>query len=90
VRLTKLSCDGQTHCSVHSSIPIGDFGDLVIRLRLPSRGVLFLRLGMLSAARQATEVLAAVEEHGQNLVDNFVVVEPGRVRFKSPPDIDIL
>ena len=63
-----------------------DFGDLVIRLRLPSRGVLFLRIGMLSSDEQAKVVVDAVAEYGNQLLDEFVVVEPNRVRFKTKPE----
>lgn len=64
-----------------------DFGELVVLEQHVSTGVLLLRLGALHPIRRAAIVSAAIEEHGERLVDAFTVIEPGNVRIRrlGPP-----
>jgi predicted nuclease of predicted toxin-antitoxin system len=65
-----------------------DFGELVIRLRRASHGVVLYRLADLSREGQIEAVLAAFRDFGDQLRDSFAVVVPGTVRLRpldTPP-----
>lgn len=59
-----------------------DFGELVFRRRLHTRGVLLLRLAGLGNAAKATAVVAAVAAYDDQLTQAFTVVEPSAVRIR--------
>jgi predicted nuclease of predicted toxin-antitoxin system len=59
-----------------------DFGELVIRQRLPVRGVILLALDRLSNAMEADVVADIVSVHADKLPGNLVVIEPGRIRVR--------
>ena len=59
-----------------------DFGDLVVRQRLPAVGVLLLELDPLSNSAQADRVTAVVAMMADKLVGSIAVAEPGRVRLR--------
>ena len=62
-----------------------DFGELVVRLRRPSHGVVNIALGDLPAATRATIVAAGLIGLGDRIVGNIVTIGPGRVRVRPLP-----
>jgi predicted nuclease of predicted toxin-antitoxin system len=62
-----------------------DFGELVVRLRLPAHGVVNLALGDLTAAARARIATARLQELGDRIVGSLVTIEPGRVRIRPLP-----
>lgn len=58
-----------------------DFGNKVFRERRPHRGVVFLRLADERAYNKIETLRRLIEEHGDRLVDRFVVVTEEQVRF---------
>jgi predicted nuclease of predicted toxin-antitoxin system len=64
-----------------------DFGQLVFAGAAPSAGVVLSRYPA-SARQVAIQTLVQlVQEKGNQLHDCFAVVEPGKVRLKSRPDL---
>ncbi|MBI5446283.1 MAG: DUF5615 family PIN-like protein [Deltaproteobacteria bacterium] len=62
-----------------------DFGELVF-LKESSAGVLYLRMTPASASSVHEELARVLAEHGQTeLMKAFVVVEPGRHRYRRLP-----
>lgn len=59
-----------------------DFGELVIRQRFAVRGLILLELDPLSNAAEADAVVDVVSTHADKLLDNLIVIEPGRVRIR--------
>ena len=59
-----------------------DFGDLVYRQKLISRGVVLMRLEGLSNEAKAQIVTRALAEHGENMDFAFSVIAPGVVRVR--------
>ncbi|HKS96560.1 MAG TPA: DUF5615 family PIN-like protein [Terriglobia bacterium] len=59
-----------------------DFGELVIRQRLPVSGIVLLELDRLSNEAEAGIVAEIVSSHSNKLPGNLVVVEPGRIRVR--------
>lgn len=61
-----------------------DFGDLVVRLQLPTHGVVIvsLRGKSLSADRQCELVLQCLDELGDQIGKSLVTIEPGRWRLR--------
>jgi predicted nuclease of predicted toxin-antitoxin system len=59
-----------------------DFGELVIRQRLGVRGMILLALDRLSNAMEADVVADVVSVHGDKLLGNLIVIEPGRIRVR--------
>jgi predicted nuclease of predicted toxin-antitoxin system len=62
-----------------------DFGEMVIRQRLPVGGILLLELDRLSSALEAETVAEFVSAQADRLTGNLVVIEPGRVRIRPLP-----
>jgi predicted nuclease of predicted toxin-antitoxin system len=62
-----------------------DFSELVIRQRLPVRGLILLELDPLSNAAEAEAVSAAVSANADKLLGNLLVIEPGRIRIRPLP-----
>lgn len=60
-----------------------DFGDLVVRMRRVTAGVLLLRLTGLGTEARAEMVCEAVATYGARLTGAFAVVSPGVVRIRS-------
>jgi hypothetical protein len=72
--------------SYHGLIPEDqDFSQLVIRQRLPVRGLILLELDPLSNAAEAEAVSAAVSANADKLLGNLLVIEPGRIRLRPLP-----
>lgn len=59
-----------------------DFGELVIRLRLPHHGVLLIRLGGFTIDIKITLVLRAIQDNHLKLTNNFAVLDGGRLRIR--------
>ena len=59
-----------------------DFGELVFRQQRIMAGVILVRLAGLSPAKKAAILSVAVNQHISELPNAFVVVTPGRVRFR--------
>lgn len=59
-----------------------DFGELVFRERLMTKGVVLIRLQGLSAQRKATIVARVVTDHRDRLEGSFVVITPGQMRIR--------
>ncbi len=59
-----------------------DFGELVIRQRLPAAGVLLLELDRLSVEQEAERATAIVLAETDRLEGHLVVIEPSRIRIR--------
>lgn len=62
-----------------------DFGELVIRHRLPVLGVPLLELDRLSNEAEAERVASVVAQHADRFAGSLVVVEPARTRVRPLP-----
>ncbi len=60
-----------------------DFGELVYRLHLTSKGVVLLRLAGLSPIAKARVVWDAVREHGVEMAGAFTVITPKSIRIRA-------
>jgi predicted nuclease of predicted toxin-antitoxin system len=61
------------------------FGDLVMRQRLPSAGVILLRLSGLERARQPDYVAQVISREVQAIPGCFTVISPTGVRTRALP-----
>lgn len=61
-----------------------DFGELVFRLGMGSKGVALIRLAGLSTQLKADTVAEAIAEIGGQMRGAFTVIAPGRVRVRPP------
>ena len=59
-----------------------DFGTLVMRQRLPSSGVILLRLSGMARALQPEYVARMLATHGTSLENAFTVLSPTAVRTR--------
>lgn len=59
-----------------------DFGELVFRQGRIIYGVVLIRLAGLSPRHKAEVVAIAVQEHADELAQNFTVITPGAVRIR--------
>jgi predicted nuclease of predicted toxin-antitoxin system len=62
-----------------------DFGDLVMRQRLPSAGVILLRLSGMERARQPDYVAQVISREVQAIPGSFTVISPTSVRIRALP-----
>jgi predicted nuclease of predicted toxin-antitoxin system len=62
-----------------------DFGELVVRQQLKTRGVILLELDRLTSAAEAELVAEVVCNHATRLTGNLLVVEPTRLRVRPLP-----
>ena len=62
-----------------------DFGELVIRQRLPVRGIILLELDRLSNVAEAQRVSHVVSKHSDQVKGHLIVVEPSRIRVRRLP-----
>ncbi len=60
-----------------------DFGELVFRQRHIIYGAVLIRLAGLSPQRKAEVVAIAIQEHADELAQNFTVITPGAVRIRK-------
>jgi predicted nuclease of predicted toxin-antitoxin system len=64
-----------------------DFGQLVFASGEQSSGVVLFRYPVAARDTVVRHFLEVVREKGEQLHQFFTVVEPGKVRFKSRPDL---
>jgi len=60
-----------------------DFGELVFRNRRIIYGVVLIRMAGLSPQRKAKGVVITIQEHADELEQNFTVITPGAVRIRK-------
>lgn len=59
-----------------------DFGELVYRLRLPTRGIILLRFNPGEEDMKIERLLQLLEMQAAQLFDTFIVVERNKVRLR--------
>ena len=59
-----------------------DFGELIIRHRLPVPGIILLEMDQLSNAAEAQRLSDVVTQVGGELLGNIIVIEPTRTRIR--------
>ena len=59
-----------------------DFGDLTVRLKLPTHGVVRADLHALDKAARAARLVAALTELGPKIEGALVTIEPARTRVR--------
>jgi predicted nuclease of predicted toxin-antitoxin system len=59
-----------------------DFGELVVRLKLPAYGIVFLRMNPADSAAKLARLRHLLQHHGQRLPGSFVVLTPKKARFR--------
>ncbi|MEJ2024246.1 MAG: DUF5615 family PIN-like protein [Deltaproteobacteria bacterium] len=59
-----------------------DFGELVYRLKKPSRGIILLRIGVQQRQLKQARVKKLVKEYEDRLPGNLVVVDVEKFRFR--------
>jgi predicted nuclease of predicted toxin-antitoxin system len=59
-----------------------DFGDLVVRQRMPVDGVVLLELRRMSPENVALRAVGVISKAGSKLQGHFTVIEPTRVRSR--------
>ena len=59
-----------------------DFGELVVRLRLPAFGILLVRMDPADSAAKLARLQEVIRSHGDRFAGSFVVVDESKVRFR--------
>ena len=59
-----------------------DFGELVIRQNLISHGTILIRLSGLSTQTKANMVVHTITNHQKEILGNFTVISPNRIRIR--------
>ena len=59
-----------------------DFGELVFRLRLPARGILYLRFDVTEHEEKVARLRTLVAHTADQLLGAFVVLQPDRTRIR--------
>jgi len=62
-----------------------DFGELVVRQRLPTAGVVLLRLSGMDRTAQPDYVAQILSTQAQAISGNFTVITPTSVRIRALP-----
>ncbi len=60
-----------------------DFGELIFRYSLKSRGVILLRLSGLSLAEKIEKTIVVIREHDSELENAFTVISENLVRIRK-------
>jgi predicted nuclease of predicted toxin-antitoxin system len=60
-----------------------DFGELVVRLALPSYGVVLLRLDPADSLAKTLRLREVIQAEGHRLAGFMVIVDADKVRFRS-------
>lgn len=60
-----------------------DFGELVVRLRLPAYGVVLLRMNPADSAAKLARSRYLLLRYSQRLPGSFVVLDETKIRFRS-------
>jgi len=59
-----------------------DFGELVVRLGLPTYGVLLLRMNPTDSQAKLARLREVLQKHASRLPGSFVVVDDSKTRFR--------
>lgn len=59
-----------------------DFGELVVRLKLPAFGILLLRMDPADSNSKLARLREVLSSHGNRLAGSFVVVDETKIRFR--------
>jgi predicted nuclease of predicted toxin-antitoxin system len=59
-----------------------DFGELVVRLNLPTHGIVLLRMNPAESAAKLARLRFLLEAHGDQLANSFTVLDEVKVRFR--------
>jgi predicted nuclease of predicted toxin-antitoxin system len=73
------------HCFENGRVLLTEdtgFGELCVRLRLPSHGVVVVTVKSLAADKQGARVVEALTELGARVLGSFVTIEPTRTRVR--------
>lgn len=62
-----------------------DFGELVVRLRLPAYGIVLLRLSPADSEVKLARLRESILHDAARLPHSFVVVDEAKARFRSLP-----
>lgn len=65
-----------------------DFGELVYRLRLPTKGLTLLRFEIADRRLKIARLNTFLKENEHRLVRTFVVLEKDKARFRPLPGLD--
>lgn len=60
-----------------------DFGELAFRVKKPSHGIVLYRLSGLTNHQKAETVLKVFMEHGNDIMNSFVVISRNQVRIRK-------
>lgn len=60
-----------------------DFGELVFRQKRLTSGVIYIRLGNFSSEQKASIIVSAINEHGKEFVNSFVVISSNSIRIRK-------
>ncbi|HEY2414364.1 MAG TPA: DUF5615 family PIN-like protein [Pirellulaceae bacterium] len=59
-----------------------DFGELVVRLKLPAYGIVLLRINPAATTLKLTRLRDLLTNHAHRLPGNFVVLDEAKARFR--------
>jgi predicted nuclease of predicted toxin-antitoxin system len=59
-----------------------DFGELVVRLKLPAYGIILLRINPADSAVKLARIRHLLQHHAQRLPGSFFVLSEKRARFR--------
>jgi predicted nuclease of predicted toxin-antitoxin system len=59
-----------------------DFGELVVRLKLPAYGIILIRMSPADSNAKLTRLRQLVRHHGQRLPNSFVVLDEKKARVR--------
>jgi predicted nuclease of predicted toxin-antitoxin system len=60
-----------------------DFGELVVRLKLPAYGVILLRMNPADSATKLARLREVLSTDAARLANSFVVIDEGKSRFRA-------
>jgi predicted nuclease of predicted toxin-antitoxin system len=60
-----------------------DFGELVVRLKLPAYGVILLRMNPADSATKLARLREVLSKDAARLANSFVVIDEGKARFRA-------
>lgn len=60
-----------------------DFGELVVRFKLPAKGLILLRLNPIDSAGKLDHLCEILRSHADKILDHFLVVDPDKVRYRT-------
>ena len=60
-----------------------DFGELVFRQHLISKGVILMRLAGMTPNKKAQQILSIINKHKNEMINSFTVVTLNHIRIRS-------